>query len=238
LRAGPDGLYEGVLRQSGVIRAQSIPELFDFCWVLGACPQPAGKRVIIQTHSGGPGAAAADAGSRTGLVLAKLSPKTCKKLAPLVPATGSMSNPIDLTFSKNPLDYFTVIPDMLLEDSNTDGLLAYFLAPSQSIRRTMEDMGIAPDQIPQLTDKFFDDQGRSLAGLIDKHQKPLIGFTFHGHEELFVRKLLHHNVPVLPSPERAARAMAALVYYSRLVDKIKSSNDCHGPWYCRRCSFW
>jgi acyl-CoA synthetase (NDP forming) len=83
----------------------------------------------------------------------------------------------------------------------------------------MEGMGITPDQIPQLTEKLFDDQGQALAGLITKHQKPLVGFTFQSHAELFVRKLLHYGVPVLPSPERAARAMAALVDYSRLVDK-------------------
>ena len=221
--AGPDELYDGVFRQSFIIRAQSIPELFDFCWVLGACPRPAGNRIIIQTHSGGPGAAAADAGSRTGLVLAKLSSQTREKLSPLVPPTGSMSNPIDLTFSKNPLDYFTVIPDMLLEESNSDGLLAYFLAPGQTIRRSMAGMGISPDQIPQLTEKLFDDQGQSLAGLMAKHQKPLVGFTFHSHEELSIRKLRHHGIPVFPSPERAARAIAALVCYSRLVDKIKSN---------------
>ena len=133
-----------------------------------------------------------------------------------------MNNPVDLTFSKNPLDFFSVIPDMLLEESNSDGLLAYFLAPGKSVRLTMEGMGIAPDQIPQLTEKLFDDQGKSLAGLISKHQKPLVGFTFHSYEELFVRKLLHHGVPVFPSPERAARAMAALVDYSCFADKTKS----------------
>ena len=140
-----------------------------------------------------------------------------------MPPTGSLNNPVDLTFSKNPLDYFTVIPDMLLEESNTDSLLAYFMAPGQSIRRAMEGMGIVSEQIPQLTEKLFDDQGKSLAALIAKHQKPLVGFTFQSHGELFVRKLLHHGVPVLPSPDRAARALAALVCYSRLVDKIKSN---------------
>ena len=215
--AGPDDLYDGVFRQSGIIRAQSIPELFDFCWVLGACPQPAGNRVIIQTHSGGPGAAAADACSRTGLVLAKLSRQTRKELAPLVPATGSMNNPIDLTFSKNPQDFFTVIPNILLAENNSDGLLVYFLAPAQIIRRAMEGMGIASDQIPQLAEKLFDDQGQALANLIAKHQKPLVGFTFHGHDELSVQKLRHHGVPVFPSPERAARALAALVDYSLLT---------------------
>lgn len=218
--AGPDELYDGVLRQSGIIRAQSIPELFDYCWVLGACPRPAGNRVIIQTHSGGPGAAAADACSRAGVVLAKLSPQTREKLSPLVPATGSMNNPVDLTFSKNPLDYFSVIPDILMEENNSDGLLAYFLAPGQSIRRTMEGMGIPPGQIPQLTEKLFDDQGQSLAGLIAKHQKPLVGFTFHSHEELSIQKLRHHGIPVFPSPDRAARAMAALVHYSLLLEKL------------------
>lgn len=218
--AGPDELYDGVLRQSGIIRAQSIPELFDYCWVLGACPRPAGNRVIIQTHSGGPGAAAADACSRAGVVLAKLSPQTREKLSPLVPATGSMNNPVDLTFSKNPLDYFSVIPDILMEENNSDGLLTYFLAPGQSIQRTMEGMGIPPGQIPQLTEKLFDDQGQSLAGLIAKHQKPLVGFTFHSHEELSIQKLRHHGIPVFPSPDRAARAMAALVHYSLLLEKL------------------
>ena len=218
--AGPDELYDGVLRQSGIIRAQSIPELFDFCWVLGACPRPAGNRVIIQTHSGGPGAAAADACSRAGVVLAKLTPQTREKLSPLVPATGSMNNPVDLTFSKNPLDYFSVIPDILMEENNSDGLLAYFLAPGQSIRRTMQGMGIPPDQIPQLTEKLFDDQGKSLAGLMAKHQKPLIGYTFQSHEELSIQKLRHHGIPVFPSPDRAARAMAALVHYSLLLKKL------------------
>ncbi len=100
-------------------------------------------------------------------------------------------------------------------------MLEYFLAPGQSIRRTMEGMGIAPDQIPQLTEKLFDYQGKSLAGLIAKHRKPLVGFTFQSHGELFVRKLLHHGVPVFPSPERAARAMAALVDYSCFIGRIK-----------------
>ncbi|MEJ2025659.1 MAG: CoA-binding protein, partial [Deltaproteobacteria bacterium] len=123
--AGPDRLYDGVFRQSGIIRARSIEELFDFCWTLGSCPLPKGNRVVIQTHSGGPGAAAADACSRAGLRLPSLSPATREKLAPLVPLTGSTNNPVDLTFTKNPRDYFHPIPKTLLEGEETDGLLVY-----------------------------------------------------------------------------------------------------------------
>ena len=88
----------------------------------------------------------------------------------------------------------------------------------------MAGMGIADEEIPRLTEKLFDDQGRTLAGLIKKHQKPLVGFTFQSHQDLSVRKLLQYDVPVLPSPERASRAMAALVRYSSMLDKIGSQS--------------
>ena len=213
--AGPDSLYDGVFRQCGVIRADNITELFDFCSVLGTCFRPKNNRVIIQTHSGGPGAAAADACSRNGLKLPQLSESTLAKLLPLVPHTGSVNNPVDLTFSKNPMDYFADIPEILLGETAADGLLMYFLTPGQIIRRTMESMEIPADQIPKLTEKLFTDQAGSLAALIKKHQKPVIGFTFQSHESLFIQKLLDHGVPVYPSPERAARAMSALVKYFR-----------------------
>jgi acyl-CoA synthetase (NDP forming) len=219
--AGPDSLYDGVFRQCGVIRADSIPELFDFCWVLGTCFRPQDNRVIIQTHSGGPGAAAADACSRNGMKLPQFSENTLAKLAPLVPHTGSVNNPVDLTFSKNPMDYFAAIPDVLLAETAAAGLLMYFLTPGQIIRRTMESMGIAPDQIPKLTEKLFNDQADSLAALTQKHQKPIIGFTFQRHENLFIQKLIEHGLPVFPSPERAARAMSALVSYAHTLNARK-----------------
>jgi acyl-CoA synthetase (NDP forming) len=219
--AGPDALYDGVFRQSGVIRAQSIPELFDFCRVLGTCPLPGSNRVIVQTHSGGPGAAAADACSRNGLNLPPLSEDILTRLDSLVPHTGSVGNPVDLTFSRNPMDYFSDIPDTLLAEPAADGLLMYFLTPSRLIRRTMESMDIPSEKIPELTEKLFGDQAGSLAKLVQKHQKPVLGFTFQSLDNLFIKKLFEHNLPVLPSPERAARAMSALVRYAEIVKRFK-----------------
>jgi len=217
--AGPDALYDGVFRQCGIIRANSIPELFDFCRVLGSCRRPRNNRVIVQTHSGGPGAAAADACGRTGLKLHRLSPDTLEKLADLVPHTGSVNNPVDLTFSKNPMDYFEAIPNVLLADPAGEGLLIYYLTPTRLIRRSMENMGFDADQIPKLTEKLFDDQAASLASLAKKHRKPIIGFTFQSHENLFIQKLVERGLPVFPSPERAARAMSALVSYAKILDE-------------------
>ncbi len=223
--AGPDKLYDGVFRQSGVIRADTITELFDFSWVLGTSELPGGNRVIVQTHSGGPGATAADACSRAGLDLPTFSAKTLKKLEPYVPHTGSANNPVDLTFTKNPMEYFDNIPRILLEEPAADMLMIYFMAPKENIKRAMASMGIAEDQIPALSDELFDGQAQAMVTLGQKYGKPVVGFSFHSRTNPMLQKLQAYQVPALPSPERAARAMAALVEYAGIREEIKSHED-------------
>lgn len=213
--AGPDHLYDGVFRQSGIIRAWSIEELFDFCWALGACPPPKGNRVVIQTHSGGPGAAAADACGRVGLELPSLSSTTREKLAPFVPHTGSLNNPVDLTFTKNPLDYFHAIPKALLEGQEIDGLLVYFLVPTQTVRRALESMGMDEEHVNEQTRKIIEQQSEAVSSLAGESGKPVIGFSLRTREDFFIARLQDKGIPVLGSPERGARAMGALVRYAR-----------------------
>ncbi|MCK7510258.1 MAG: hypothetical protein MZV70_43575 [Desulfobacterales bacterium] len=98
--SGPNEIYDGVFKQCGIIRAQTLAELFDYALALGTLPRPRGNKVIIQTHSGGPGATAADACGRAGLTLPPLSSETVEKLKPLIPKTASTANPVDMTFSK------------------------------------------------------------------------------------------------------------------------------------------
>lgn len=218
--AGPDRLYDGVFRQSGILRARSIEELFDYAWALGSCPVPESRRVIIQTHSGGPGAAAADACSRCGLELPDLSAGTLERLAPYVPSTGSVGNPVDLTFTKNPMEYFTDVPRILLDDPAAAGLLVYFLMPTRTVMRALEAMGVPQDQVAEQARAVVAEQARVIAALREARAKPLLGFSFRSPEDPFMRELLDRGVPVFPSPERAAGAMAALVAYRRLKDKV------------------
>jgi len=214
--AGPDDLYNGMFRQSGVIRAQSVTELFDFCWVLGSLLKPEGRRVVIQTHSGGPGAAAADSCGRAGLELPALSDDTVENLAPFVPHTSSVNNPVDLTFSKNPNDFYSNIPQILIKEKMADMLLIYFLTPSQIVKRTLRQMGLSEDEVMDQALKFMDHQCKSLARLIETDDKPIVGYTFSSLEEPSIRGLIDRGIPVFPGPERAARAIAALVKYARL----------------------
>ncbi|MFO7783603.1 MAG: acetate--CoA ligase family protein [Thermodesulfobacteriota bacterium] len=220
--AGPDRLYEGVFRQAGVIRATSIEELFDFCWALGGSVRPKGEGAIIQTHSGGPGAAAADACGRAGVTLPGLSPATHERLASYVPGTGSVGNPVDVTFTKNPLDYFSTIPEILLDDPGAAGLLVYFLVPSRTVKRALEGMGVPDEQVDEQVLVLLAEQARSIASFRETKNKPVLGFSFRMREDRFIRELQDRGVPVLPSPERGGRAMAALMRYARYVDRLTS----------------
>jgi len=221
--AGEDRVYDGVFRQSGVIRAQSIEELFDFCWCLGTCPPPEGKRVIIQTHSGGPGAVAADACARAGLELPEISRKTKKQLADYVPGTGSMNNPVDLTFTKKNLDYFVEIPRILKTDENADALLLYLMMPSRNIMLAMENMGVSKEEIQTETEKFIDEQTRYLADMMRQSEKPWVAFSYYSVESRFIRRLYEAGAPVLPGPNRAANALGALCSYAALRKKMMAS---------------
>ena len=218
--AGPDRLYDGVFRQSGVIRANSVTELFDFCWVLGNLPQPGGRKVVIQTHSGGPGAEAADICGRIGLELPDFSDETTAKLSAFVPHTGSIQNPVDITFSKNWMDFFSGIPKALLEEENTDILLIYFLMPSEMVEQSMALMGMSKEEIDIESKKFITVCCDAIAGLLKEYHKPVVGYTYRSFSDHFIQELLSRSFPVFPGPERAARAIKALVRYYELREEI------------------
>ncbi len=213
--AGPDSLYDGVFDQCGIIRASSIEELFDFCWVLGTQPLPNGNHIAVLTNSGGPGAAAADAADRCGLKLAELSPVTVTALTKLVPGTASVKNPVDLTFSKNPGDYFGRLPQILLDDPAVAGLFIYCLIPDQRVIMSVISSQTPNDRAADLANEYIRGQCVILESLSEKYGKPVVGASYYSRSELFVRELHDRDFPLLPSPERAVRALGALVRYAR-----------------------
>jgi acyl-CoA synthetase (NDP forming) len=212
--SGPDNLYDGVFRQSHILRAGSIQEMFDICSVLGCAPLPGGNRVVIQTHSGGPGATAADACNRLGLEI-PLMPETLRdKISEFIPHTGSVSNPLDITFSKDPMDFFNKIPSHLLESDVYDILLMYLLLPRHLFRNALTEFGVPEDRIDHETAKLIGGISDMIKTLSVTYNKPIVGFTFHSNSEPIVKELRERSIPVLFCPHRAARAIAALVQYA------------------------
>jgi acetate---CoA ligase (ADP-forming) subunit alpha len=220
--AGSDEIYDGVFRQCGILRAYSIEELFDFCWVLGTHSRMDGNRVAVFTHSGGPGATAADAADRAGLKLPPISEETRDKLASLVPRTASLNNPIDMTFTRNFEDILVHIPRVLFEDSRIDGILMYFLINAENFSRLLGKAESPLFKTAEAFEAYVSGLCDRLGELCASHDKPLIGSSFLTRSERFIRELENLGIPVLPSPERSARALGALYRYSQMRKKLAS----------------
>lgn len=220
--SGPDILYDGVFQQCGIIRAYSITELFDICWALAVLPRPQGDRVVIQTHSGGPGACAADACSREGFHLPPLSSQTEKELEPFLPQMASTKNPVDLTFTQNPAEYFFNIPEVLLKETVVDYLLIYIMIPESTIRSRLQEMGMSQEKTEKTLMDIAQFAEQSILSLRDAHNKPIVGFTYRSLDEYLVKRLIKQGVPVYPDPSRAARAMKSISDYYKTKEALST----------------
>src|SRR6185436_11320374 len=97
--ATSDVIVDDLFRQCGVIRTQTLEELFDIAALLAHQPLPLGSRVGIITNAGGPGILASDACEAGGLEIPQLSEATMAKLREYLPAAASVNNPIDMIAS-------------------------------------------------------------------------------------------------------------------------------------------
>jgi acetyltransferase len=124
---GSDEVYDAAFRRCGVLRVETIAELFNMAEVLGKQPRPRGPRLTILTNAGGPGVLATDALMSGGGELAVISQASEKALSDFLPPHWSHANPIDILGDADPERYERAL-DIALEDPNSDGLLV-ILAP-------------------------------------------------------------------------------------------------------------
>jgi acetyltransferase len=120
--AGSDDVLDTAFRRCGVLRVNSISEVFDMVEVLARQPRPQGNRLLIVTNAGGPGVLAADALLSGGGALAELSPECTMALNAALPPHWSHGNPIDVIGDADPERYAKAVQAASLEPS-ADGLL-------------------------------------------------------------------------------------------------------------------
>jgi acyl-CoA synthetase (NDP forming) len=123
--AANDVAVDALFRQAGVIRADTIDEMFDIAACLEAQPLPAGRRVAIVTNAGGPGILAVDACESSGLTVPAFSPETRARLGAFLPPAASTGNPVDMVASAGPDEYRQAI-EVALGDKDTDALIVIF----------------------------------------------------------------------------------------------------------------
>jgi acetyl coenzyme A synthetase (ADP forming)-like protein len=126
--ASADAFVDALLHQSGVIRTDTVTELFDVAALLARQPVPAGRRVAILTNAGGPGILAADACQAHGLSVAELSDTTTAALRAFLPAAASVRNPVDMLASAPPEHYRQAL-ETILRDDQVDSVVVIFIPP-------------------------------------------------------------------------------------------------------------
>jgi acetyl coenzyme A synthetase (ADP forming)-like protein len=126
--AGADVTVSALLDQCGVLRANTIEELFDVCRALVRCPLPDGNRVGIVTNAGGPAIMATDACVSVGLRMAELSDATRETLRGFLPAEASVNNPVDMIASADAPAYSRTLA-AVLDDPGVDMALVINVTP-------------------------------------------------------------------------------------------------------------
>ena len=120
-----------LFRNAGIIRVNSVEELFDLGTFLSTQPLPKGRRLAIVTNGGGPGIMAADAASLQGLEVSELSAATRNKIKPLLKRNINVGNPMDTTAGATAQEYEGILR-ALAADEEIDAVLTIFVPPDSS----------------------------------------------------------------------------------------------------------
>jgi len=203
--AGTEGVYDAIFQQSGIIRVDSIDELFDFATAfayknestLGKFRRkvPGGNRVAIVTNAGGPGIVMT---VTSGLQLAEFKEETIEVLASHLPKTANLQNPVDV-IGDAPMDRYENALAAVIRDEGVDGALVILTPQSMT-----DVLGTA----------------EAIVRIARRSPKPIL-CCFMGIIDVSsgVRYLQEHGVPVFKFPENAAKTFGALYQYSRWLNR-------------------
>jgi len=194
LLSASDVTVDALFGQAGVIRTDTLAELFDTVLLMGAQPLPSGNRVAIVTNAGGPAILCADACEAAGLTVPPLPAALRERLAAFMPAAGSTANPVDMIASATAADYGRAIETLATSDG-IDAIITIFTPPLVTQ---------AADVVTAIH-SAVKDAGRPLTVLsvfMSKDSAP------HLVTESDV------SIPHYPFPEDAARALARAAHYA------------------------
>jgi acetyltransferase len=114
--AGSDEIFDAIMKQCGVIRAESIEEAFNWCKFLANAPSPPGENTLIITNGGGIGVMTTDACEKYGVKLYD-DPEALKEaFSRVTPDFGSTKNPVDLTGQATSAHYHSALDEALKND--------------------------------------------------------------------------------------------------------------------------
>lgn len=187
--AGSDALYDAIFTMSGILRCETVNQLFDYAQAFAANKYPTGQNIAIITNAGGPGIIATDMSERSGLKLAQLSDDTVKELKKYLPAAANFHNPVDV-IGDAAKDRYENTLSIVLGDRSVDAVLI-ILTP-----QSMTDAIGTAEAIVKIAKNSIKPIICSFMGVVDVSDG--------------VKLLQKHKVPVYQFPESAARSLGVL----------------------------
>ena len=202
--AGAANAVDALCHPSGVIRTDTIEELFDVAMVLANQPLPHGARVGIVTNAGGPAIMATDACESHGLELPALAESTMSALRGFLAPEASVRNPVDMIASATP-ESFEKTVRVVAEDPGVDALLVIYVPPIVT----------TPLEVAQAIVRGARAASEHLAARGEK-PKPILSCFMgaHGVPE-GLRSLQEGHIPSYPFPESAVLALSRVWRYAK-----------------------
>ncbi|HEX2583773.1 MAG TPA: acetate--CoA ligase family protein [Steroidobacteraceae bacterium] len=198
--AGVDAVYDAAFRRCGILRVDTMQELFAATETLALSKPLQGERIAILTNGGGPGVLAADAlvainsSGEPGATLATLQDETISKLNAVLPAMWSHGNPVDIIGDATPQRFRDAL-GIVLDDNNVDGLLV--LNCPTAITGSME-------------------SASAVAPMLQQTSKPVFTCWLGGQTGHPARKLIRqHYVPSYDTPELAVQGIMHRIRFHR-----------------------
>jgi acetyl coenzyme A synthetase (ADP forming)-like protein len=196
--AGSDKVYDAIFSQCGVLRGETLEEIFDYVKAFSNQPLPKGENVAIITNSGGPGILATDSCIRYGLNIASFSPHTKKSLKKILPPTVSLNNPLDLIAEAQQEQYEASLRE-ILKDNNIHSSIII----------------VTPTTFTKV-EKIAD----SIVKIAKKFQKPVLCCLLGVYDVSGGIEVLEENgIPSYRFPESAARVLSEMTQFTRWLSR-------------------
>ena len=190
--AGSDAVYDAAIRRAGMLRVDTLQDLFIAAETLARFRGNRSESLTIMTNGGGAGVMAADAAARSGITLAEPNEALLERLNAVLPANWSHANPIDI-IGDAPIERYTDTLSALLADEAA-GAVLFVHAPTAIVRS--------------------DDIARACLPLL-RTTGPRVMSAWLGDAAVAQARQLFEQagIPDYPTPEEAVRAFAMLQTY-------------------------
>ena len=197
--SGSDEVFDAACERVGVLRVETIEQLFSMTEVLSCQPLPKGPNLAIITNAGGPSVLATDGAVTAGAKIAELQSATITKLSEVLPEAWSKGNPVDILGDASP-ERFTQALNAVLADANVDGALV-ILTPQDMTDPTKA--------------------AEAVSASVGSFHKPIIASWMGGRlVEEGHHILTSHSIPCFSYPDEASKTFATMWRYSKALKNL------------------